>query len=293
MGGKDGTSSGRPTGGRRCYSAGVVDTAGPSDLELVRAMLANWEALERAIAERFGGAVEDDARGFRFRSGLHSGFLNGVLRTHVDADDVLPLAHEVRRWFPDGLPWRWIVGPGVQPHNLAFKLEADGFERRWPQMPAMTIELADLPDRDWTPEGGRVTEVTSAADLESWLSVRRVNLGLDDQTIAAWRRAHGEFGLGPESALRHFVGWLGGRPVAGATMFLDETGTAGIYHVDVLAEARGRGFGKAVTAVALADARRLGYRLGVLSASTLGTPVYLRLGFRIVGEVTIFVGGGH
>lgn len=265
-----------------------------TDPTLARAMLANWEGLQRSIAERFGGVVVDDARGFRFRTGLHSGFLNGVLRTHVHSDEVPGLAHEVRAWFPPGLPWRWIVGPGSETPNLIARLEADGFERRWPEMPAMTIVLADLPTRDWAPGGGRVTEVLTATDLESWLSVRRVNLNLDEATIGAWRQAHGEFGRGPESRLRHYVGWLGGKPVAGATMFLNEVaGTAGIYHVDVLPDARGRGFGKAVTAVALAAARDLGYSLGVLSASTLGTPVYLRLGFRIVGMVTIFVGGGQ
>jgi GNAT superfamily N-acetyltransferase len=266
----------------------------PADETLAHTMLANWAALERAIAERFGGAVHEDQRGFRFRSGLHSGFLNGVLRTNVLADEVPALAHELRAWFPAGLPWRWIIGPGTTTPKLAERLEADGFERRWPLMPAMTIDLAGLVGQDWAPEGGRVTEVTTDRDLEDWLGVRRENLHLDDATIAAWRRAHGEFGLGEESTLRHFVGWADGRPVAGATLFLDDTnGSAGIYHVDVLPDARGRGFGKAVTATALAVARDLGYSLGVLSASTLGTPVYLRLGFRSVGSVTIFVGGGH
>jgi GNAT superfamily N-acetyltransferase len=264
------------------------------DADLARAMLANWESLERTIVERVSGDIIDDAHGFRFRSGLHSGFLNGVLRGHVHDDDALRFAHEVRAWFPDGLPWRWVVGAGSLPVNLADRLEADGFERRWPRMPAMTIDLASFDEHDWTPEGGRVTEVTNATELESWLSVRKVNLGLDDQTIAAWRRAHGDVGPGPDSVLRHFVGWLGERPVAGATLFLDDTtGTAGIYHVDVLPDARGRGFGKAVTAVALDVARGTGSSLGVLSASILGTPVYLRLGFRIVGHVSVFVGGGH
>jgi GNAT superfamily N-acetyltransferase len=258
------------------------------------AMMENWEALERAIGGRFGGTVVDDDRAFRFRSGLHSGFLNGVLRTTVQSDDVPALAGEMLEWFPPDLPWRWIIGPGSTTINLAERLEAHGFERRWPSMPAMTIDLPGFVEHDWAPEGGTVTEVTDDDALEAWLSVRRVNLSLDESTIAAWRRAHGEFGLGPESALRHFVGWLGDRPVAGSTMFLDkEKGTAGVYHVDVLPDARGRGFGKAVTAVALAAARDLSYTLGVLSASTLGTPVYLRLGFRNVGDVTIFVGGGH
>ena len=131
-----------------------------------------------------------------------------------------------------------------------------------------------------------------AAEIESWLGVRHQNLGLDDRTIGAWRRAHGESDMGPESSLRHFVGWLDDRPVAGATLFLG-AGSAGIYHVDTLLEARGRGFASALTARALREAEGLGYRWGVLSASTLGTPVYLRLGFRVVGSVVVFVGGAH
>jgi hypothetical protein len=43
----------------------------------------------------------------------------------------------------------------------------------------------------------------------------------------------------------------------------------------------------------LTVARELDYRLGVLSASELGTPVYLRLGFRIVGDVTVLVVSGR
>jgi len=48
-----------------------------------------------------------------------------------------------------------------------------------------------------------------------------------------------------------------------------------------------------VTAVPLAEARAAGSTQAVLSASTLGTPVYVRLGFQTVGAVTVFVGGAH
>jgi GNAT superfamily N-acetyltransferase len=271
-----------------------IASAAHTDPNRAKVVMTNWESLERAISAQFGGEVVDDEHGFRWRSGLHSGFLNGVLRTHVDSNDVLKVMHDTRHWFPPGPPWRWIVAPGDQPFNLADRLEADGYERRWPSMPAMSMSLADLEERNWAPEGGRVTEVTSATDLEAWLSVRHVNLSLDDETMDAWRKTHGGMGLGPRSHLRHFIGWHGERPVAGATLWLDEvTGVAGIYHVDVLEDARGAGFGKAVTAVPLHEARAAGFTQAVLSASTLGTPVYLRLGFRIVGAVTIFVGGAH
>ncbi len=255
-------------------------------------MESNWEELAAALAERFGGTVEDGERLFRFRVGLHSGFMNGVLRTNVAPDAVGDLVAETRAWFPDGLPWRWIVGPTSRPDDLADLLEAAGLERRWPHMPAMAIDFDGANLAVAAPADGQIAEVRNLDDLEAWLSVRHVNLSLDDRTIGAWRRAHGESPMGPGSDLRHFVGWLDAKPVAGATLFLG-TGAAGIYHVDTLAEARGRGFGRAITAFALAAARKAGYRWGVLSASTLGTPVYLRLGFRIVGDVTVFVGAAH
>jgi len=265
-----------------------------SDPELMHAMLENWQSLERALCARFGGVVVDDARTFRWRTGLHSGFMNGVLRTSVRPDEVSTLADDLRSWFPTDLPWRWIVDHRETGTTIVERLDGAGFERRWPEMPGMTMSLRGFSRGEWTVDGGRVTEVLSAADLEAWLSVRRVNLSLDDPTIAAWRRAHGDFGLGPASALRHFVGWDGDRAVAGASLFLDDhSGTAGIYHVDVLSEARGRGYAKAVTAAALGAAQDQSYELAVLSASALGTPVYLRLGFEIVGLVTVFVGGGH
>ena len=265
----------------------------PTDARLARAVMENWDALGRALAGRFGGAVTDDDRVFRYRTGLHSGFLNSVLRADVAPDEVAAFADEQRAWFPDGLPWRWIVGPGSQPDDLVERLRALGFEARWSPMPAMAIDLAGFDAAAWTSPEAPVREVLDTAELEDWLSVRRLNLRLDEQTIAAWRSAHGAQ-LGPGSTLRQFTGRLDGRPVANCTLSIDEAGgTAGIYHVDVLEDVRGRGFGRTVTAAALGAAAALGCRLGVLSASPLGVPVYLRLGFRIVGTQQTFVGGGH
>ena len=266
----------------------------PTDADLAQLVMENWYTLGAALAERFGGAVDSDARQFRYRTGLHSGFLNSVLRADVPPEDVADFAAEQKAWFPDGLPWRWIVGPGSRPDDLEHRPRALGFEARWPHMPAMALDLSGFDAGAWATPDAPVTEILDAGSLEDWLAVRRVNLRLDDRTIAAWRRAHGEMGLGPESALRQFVGRVGSRPVAACTLYLDDAGrTAGIYHVDVLEDVRGQGFGKAVTAAALGAAQALGYPVGVLTASTLGVPVYLRLGFRIVGGQQTFVGAAH
>ena len=71
---------------------------------------------------------------------------------------------------------------------------------------------------------------------------------------------------------------LDGFPVAVSTVYTRD-GIAVIGGVATLSEVRRRGIGALVTAVALLDARRRGYRVAVLQASTMGRSVYERLGF--------------
>src|SRR4051812_49600869 len=96
----------------RRYDRAVTTTAGNwSDAELAGAVMTNWEGLSRALAEQFDGAVEDGPNVFRFRTGLHSGFLNGILRADLPPGEGAAFAAEQRAWFADGLPWRWVAGP--------------------------------------------------------------------------------------------------------------------------------------------------------------------------------------
>jgi GNAT superfamily N-acetyltransferase len=76
-----------------------------------------------------------------------------------------------------------------------------------------------------------------------------------------------------------FLGSTDGQPVAASRLYC-AGGVAGIWHVATLPEARGRGYGTAMTLVTAHAGLSLGYRMGVLLASPAGYGIYHRLGFQ-------------
>lgn len=118
--------------------------------------------------------------------------------------------------------------------------------------------------------------------------------GRDD--VAHFARINGEaytvYGAPAESSASHFTGpralaapnvhavlaRLDGEPV-GATLLHVSHGIAGVYWVAVLEEARGRG----IAAALMQHVTNLGFDLGAanvqLQASTMGEPIYRRLGY--------------
>lgn len=96
----------------------------------------------------------------------------------------------------------------------------------------------------------------------------------------------------PESAaapgVRCYVGEVGGDAVTtglGAT----RDGHVGIFNIATPPEHRGRGYGAAVTARAVADGIADGAGWAYLQASPAGFPVYLRLGFSTVDHFDCWV----
>src|SRR5437764_2421774 len=85
--------------------------------------------------------------------------------------------------------------------------------------------------------------------------------------------------------LHIWVGYAGERPVTTGMAYVDERVT-GVYVIATLEEARGRGYGAAITAHCMAVDPA---KPAVLQASDLGQPVYRRLGFVGVARYTLWM----
>jgi hypothetical protein len=81
--------------------------------------------------------------------------------------------------------------------------------------------------------------------------------------------------------------WLGrvdGRPVTTATAYLAE-GFVGVYAVATTGDARGHGYGEAVTWAATLCRPDLP---AILQASEAGRPIYERMGYRTIAEIVVW-----
>jgi predicted acetyltransferase len=68
-----------------------------------------------------------------------------------------------------------------------------------------------------------------------------------------------------------------------------DSGVAGIYAVATIPEARGRGIGTIMTVMPLLEARQIGYRVGILQASSMGYSIYKKIGFKDVCKYRLYL----
>jgi ribosomal protein S18 acetylase RimI-like enzyme len=178
------------------------------------------------------------------------------------------------------LPGSWHVTPSMRPPDLVGRLLARGFEDGGDE-PAMVCDLSTAPPMGAPVAGLAVEPVRTAADLEAYRSVLADGFG-EGPPEAAWvAEVLGRAGFG-DGPWRHWVGRLGERAVATATVLVGPADVAGVYFVATVPAERRRGIGSAVTRHALVEAGALGCRTAVLGSSPMGAGVYRRLGFEEV-----------
>lgn len=236
-------------------------------------LFALFELLSRSrLAERF-----DSPQFLRWHTRVQHPWFNGVLLRAAPSVDAEAVVAEMVAYFRArhvGHFTLWCAA-GIEPDRWQPVLEAHGV-RRDNHTPGMTKVLTSLETRA-EPPGLTIAQVTDDKTLHQWVQVLLAGFGADATAETSLFELMAS--LGDDPSMRHYLGYLDGRPIATSTILL-AAGVAGIYFVATAPEARGRGIGTAMTLRPLGEARDSGYRIGILQASGMGLPMYRRLGFQ-------------
>ena len=127
-----------------------------------------------------------------------------------------------------------------------------------------------------------VIRVSTAAEVEEFEAVSVRGFENEDALIAPGAIHPPAILDDPDMAI--FLGRVDGQPI-GAAMGYRTEDAVGVFGVTVVASARRRGYGTALTCAAMLPESGLPC---VLSPSSEGAPLYANLGFSRVGELTIW-----
>jgi ribosomal protein S18 acetylase RimI-like enzyme len=143
--------------------------------------------------------------------------------------------------------------------------------------PGMAIDLAAHKPQMQLPVDFQIKPVVDPKGLRDWTHA----LIQGFQFPASWEENIYDLfaSLGLELPLRHYLGYLSGKPAATSSLFLS-AGVMGIYNVATVPGARKRGIGTALTVKAMMDAKELNYRFSILQSSDEGFGVYQKIGFQ-------------
>jgi GNAT superfamily N-acetyltransferase len=250
-----------------------------TDDEIVRALAHNWHAVRRSFAAYPGVQVHDDAKAFWFSTGIPSGWFNAVLYAHFTPEEAeVEIEHICAHFKALGLPWLWFIDAASGPADLAERLQARGMQHLW-DCRNMGMRLPDAPLARPLPPEVAIYAVNDEATFALW---RTMVLTEDDDADGATSPSVAlQLATAQSPDKQHFVATMLGEPVARATIVY-AAGIAGVYAVETLPAARGRGLGTAITCVALDHAREQGYEVAALQASQMGFNIYTRIGFDLL-----------
>jgi len=245
---------------------------------LATALAANMTAFWAVYGRAPGAFMQADSEVTWFYTGIQSALFNGVAEIDAAPDGIRRVHAQLgERIAAAGAPAFWWVSGRAQRCNVGAALEGLGLEVAG-EVPAMAIDLARLPAEVPVVAGLQIRRVSGPEQQRVWARIAAEGTGFPE--VAVEQMATLEASLsGPEYlAQPRYIAYLDGAPVASSALVL-AAGVAGLYAVATLPAARGRGIGNAMTLAPMLDARRRGYGVGVLQASSMGYPIYKKLGF--------------
>ncbi len=258
-----------------------------SPAELLAASGANMIAFWSAYGRGAGCTLQVAPGVVWVYTGIPTPLFNCVLLSDAGAADVQATADAVRAKIDArGVPAMWWVGPQAGQDDVAPRLERIGLAPTG-EVPGMALDLALLDDAHEALPGFTVERVQGTVMQALWGHTAGIGTGFPDEASAALAQVEATLHDPEYLAQRRYIGYLDGQPVATSALVL-AGGVAGIYAVATMPAARRRGIGRLMTVLPLLEARREGYRSGILQSSAVGYPVYKALGFEEVSRYRLY-----
>jgi len=207
---------------------------------------------------------------------------NSILAARLDASTAgAEIEAAKARAERNGVPVLWWIASGDTPADLAQRLTHAGFAYA-ATMPGMSLNLSDVPQNEAGTGGLGDVAIEIVSDdraARTWCDVFVQGFGFPKAIGDEFFAIAVESSRDPEAAYQNYMlSWRGQAVATASTMLTGDV--AGIYNVATLPHARRRGFGGALTAHALREARNRGATFAVLQSSEAGLHVYRALGFR-------------
>ena len=176
-------------------------------------------------------------------------------------------------------PDDWTVGPLTKPKNLGESLLKHDFSDVFHQA-GMALKLSKLKLLPNLNSILDVKKVEKEEELKMWSEIVSTvfHIKVDYELLEHLR---------VQSEVAFYIGILKKKCVSALLLYLIP-GIAGLHAVSTLPNYRSNNFALTMSSRALLDARDLGYKYGVLQASSMGQFVYKKLGFKKYCDVITY-----
>jgi len=260
-----------------------------SETKLVKTVIkANWENYHYCLGRAPSVELSVGKYLTWLVTNMPDHFMNLVVCTELPAEGIDELIEDAMAHFRSLNIKRlsWLVQEGVPATELKQHLEANGLTFKESFATEMAADLTTLPESTSTPSELTIVRVEDEETLKKWIHVASIGFGVPTDVEDIWY----EFFEAAACSLpfRTYLALLNGEPVATSQLFTS-AGVGGVYNVTCIPDARGQGIGSAVVMAPLLDAREMGYRIGILQASSMGYNVYRRLGFQDFGKLSVYL----
>jgi hypothetical protein len=260
-----------------------------SDTKLVKTVIkANWENYHYCLGRSPSVELSIGKYLTWLVTNMPDHFMNLVVCTELPAEGIDELIENalvhfrslnIKRlsWLTEGGPPAIEIKKYLEVHGLTFS-ESFAIE--------MAADLTTMRENTSPPAELRIVPVEDEGILRKWIHIASVGFGVPFEFEDAWFEFFVEAAC--SSPFRTYLALLNGEPV-GTSQLFTSAGVAGVYNVTCLPWARGQGVGAAVALAPLLEARKMGYCVGILQASSMGYNVYRRLGFQDFGKLSLYL----